>query len=231
MTDILGQAIWDYYDTDTTEQLWVHDHFGPKVEMLVEVYYRDYEEMPELEKMALAQCYGRILDVGAGAGSHAIALEMRGYKCTALDISPLAVRTMLCRGADDAICGDIFQFQPEEQYDTLLLLMNGIGLAGTIAGLRTFLAKAETLLKPDGQIIFDSSDVEYLYEDGEPKPLDTYYGEVTCCYEYKNETSDWFSWLYIDRVVMAGIAKECGWKMQILTEDETGQYLAKLERL
>lgn len=228
MTDVLGQAIWDYFDTDKEATLWVHDVLGPQVEMPVEVYYRDYEEMPALEQFCLAQCYGDILDIGAGAGSHAIALEMRGYKVDALDISPLACKTMRARGADNVICADIFAYSGK-QYDTIMMLMNGLGFCGELDQVGTFLEHAKTLLKEDGQILFDSSDVAYLYEDDElPKP-NHYYGEIKCRYEYDGQFSEWFKWLYVDKDTMYDIAEKHGFRMQVLTEDETGQYLAVLK--
>jgi methylase of polypeptide subunit release factors len=145
MTDILGKAMWDYYDSDKESVLWVHDVIGPKVEMPVAIYFRDYAEMPAMEQLALMQCYGKVLDVGAGAGSHAMALEMRGLHVDALDISPLAVKTMKSRGADNAICGDIFEYQ-KGTYDTILMLMNGIGFCGTVDKLYLFLNHAKSLL-------------------------------------------------------------------------------------
>ena len=227
MNDVLGQAIWDYYDSDKESILWVHDVIGPKVEMPTAIYFRDYHEMPELEQIALMQCYGNVLDIGAGAGSHAIALEMRGLEVDALDISPLAVKTMQSRGADHAICGDAFLYQ-DGPYDTILMLMNGIGFCATIAGLEQFLEHAKTLLKPDGQLIFDSSDVAYLYEEGIPKP-DHYYGEIKCRYEYEGKYTDWFYWLYVDRELLNEKAANAGYKMHIITEDESGQFLVKLQ--
>jgi methylase of polypeptide subunit release factors len=94
MKDVLGTAISDYYHNTSTGKLWVHNKYGPKEEMPVDVYFRDMEDMPELEWAALHQCRGRILDIGAGAGSHALALQKMGLDITALDISPKSVAVM-----------------------------------------------------------------------------------------------------------------------------------------
>ncbi|WP_431212689.1 class I SAM-dependent methyltransferase [Puia sp. P3] len=141
--------------------------------MPVDVFFRDMEKMPELEWVALQQCRGRILDIGAGAGSHALALQKMGQDITALDISPQAVEIMKARGVKNVIEGDFFQLGGGK-YDTLLMLMNGIGISGTTDGLRRFFASARGLLKPGGQLIFDSSDVAYLY-DGKPPKLEGQY--------------------------------------------------------
>ncbi|RYZ37507.1 MAG: class I SAM-dependent methyltransferase, partial [Sphingobacteriales bacterium] len=162
-TDILGQAISDYYNYQRDQILWVHDRFGPKVEMPIATYFRSEAKMPALELAALDLCRGTVLDIGAGAGSHALALEDRKIKVTALDISPLAIEVATMRGVTKAVAEDIFSFSGRK-FDTLLLLMNGIGLCGNMEGLRRFLAQAKKLLKPGGQLIFDSSDVAYLFE-------------------------------------------------------------------
>src|SRR5690242_739428 len=129
--DILGQAISDYYNYQRDQILWVHDKHGPKVEMPVATYFRNDNKMPDLELTALSLCKGKVLDIGAGAGSHSLALEDRKIKVTAMDISPLAVAVMNMRGVSNAIIQDIFLFQGKK-FDTLLLLMNGIGLCGNI---------------------------------------------------------------------------------------------------
>ncbi len=183
MEDILGQAISDYYNYERNHILWVHDTHGPKVEMKISVYFRTEKDMPELEREALRHCKGRVLDIGAGAGSHALALQDRDIAVTAIDISPRAVATMSMRGVERAYTRDVFSLTGD-RYDTLLLMMNGIGLCSNLQGLHRFLKHAKTLLNPGAQLIFDSSDVAYLYEEGIPA-MNHYYGEIKCRYEYK----------------------------------------------
>ncbi|MFW2135072.1 class I SAM-dependent methyltransferase [Chryseobacterium sp. TY4] len=228
MTDLPGLAIKDFYEKKLKSKLYVHDQFGPKVEMPISMYFRNEVEMPELEDVALENCEGRVLDVGAGAGSHALALQVKGLDVSALEISPAACEVMESRGVKDVICADFFKFNSEEKYDTILLLMNGIGLCGTIENLKTFLKKAEELLKEDGRLVFDSSDTIYMYEhDILPE---RYYGEVECAYSYKNLKTDYFKWLYIDQDKLREVAQELGWEMKILFEDNHYQYLVELKK-
>lgn len=226
MKDILGNAMMDYYNYERDYTLWVHDHHGPKVEMPISTYFRRESQMPALELKALDLCTGKILDIGAGAGSHTLALEDREMDVTAMDISPQLVSVMEMRGVTKFIQQDIFKYK-DARFDTLLLLMNGIGLVGNIQGLRTFLRHCKTLLNPGGQLIFDSSDVAYLYEDEIPV-MDNYYGEIECRYEYRKQKTDWFSWLYIDRDTLRLIAEDEGWNMEFIMEDNSGQYLVRL---
>ena len=226
MKDILGQALHNEYYQHQPEQLWIHNQYGPKEEMPVDIYFRDAANMPQLELLALQQCRGRVLDIGAGAGSHALLLQQQGLDVTALDISALGVEVMKARGVRKAIAADIFAYN-DAKYDTLLLLMNGIGLAGTLDNLKAFLEHAKTLLNPGGQLLFDSSDITYLYEDGLPS-ADKYYGELWYQYEYKKQKTEWFKWLYIDEQTLTDLATAQGWHVEVLDQDEYDQYLVKL---
>lgn len=224
--DILGKAISAYFYGGKEYKLWVHDNHGPKVEMVVPIYFRSPQAMPDLELMALDLCKGKTLDIGAGAGSHALYLQDQGIDVTAIDISEGAVEVMKERGVEKALVQDIFELKGEK-FDTLLLLMNGIGLVQNIDGLKKFLQHSKTLLNKNGQLLFDSSDVAYLYEEGIPE-LPHYYGEVKCCYEYRRQKSDWFSWLYIDQQTLTDIAAEQGFDTEVLFIDESDQYLVRL---
>jgi SAM-dependent methyltransferase len=228
MPDPIGHAISDYYHRTFPGKLWIHNTYGPKEEMPIAIYFRDIEEMPEMERVALQVCEGRVLDIGAGAGSHVLWLQDYDFDVAALEISPNACQVMRKRGVRKIIKEDIMLYQGGK-YNTLLLLMNGIGLTHSILGFRDFLHHAETLLEPGGQLLFDSSDVAYLYQGGLPRPAH-YYGEVKCRYEYKKQKSPWFSWLYIDRNTMSGIAAEEGWSVVLLSEDDHGQYLVQLKK-
>ncbi len=225
MKDILGQALLDYYH-GAAGRLWIHNRYGPKEAMPVKTYFRPPEVFTGLERMALQCCRGKILDIGAAAGSHALWLQQNGKQITTLDSSPGAVEVMRLRGIEHVLQQDIFEFNTA-RFDTLLLLMNGIGLAGTLAGLRKLLQHAKSLLRPGGQLLFDSSDVAYIY-DGNPPDDGKYYGEIAYRYEYKKQHTEWFEWLYADKQCMAAIAAEEGWQMTCLMDDEYDQYLAKL---
>ena len=228
MNDIFGQALADYFNGNKPAKLWIHNKYGPKEEMPLDVYFRKEEELPDLEAYALRKCYGDVLDIGAGAGSHALILQDLGHKVTALDISGAAVKIMRQRGVSDTVEGDIFNFSGVK-YDTLLLMMNGIGLTGTIEQFSLFLQHANQLLNKGGQLLFDSSDVAYLYE-GKMPAQNGYYGEIAYQYVYKGQKTEWFNWLYIDKDQLTATANDMGWQVEILFEDDMDQYLARLTR-
>ena len=226
MKDVLGEAMHDYYFKNSPAKLWIHNTYGDSEDMPVKLYFRDKNRMPQLENLALQHCKGKVLDIGAGVGSHALALQQSGLLVTAMDISPKAVEVMKQRGVANAVTGDILSYN-EDKFDTLLLMMNGIGVTGNIKGLRLFLQRAKNLIHENGQLIFDSSDVAYLYDYKLPQ-RENYYGEILYQYEYKNQQTDWFTWLYIDVRQLIKIAGEEGWNVLLLGEDKWDQYLVKL---
>ncbi len=225
MKDIFGRALLDY-SQQHQQPLLLHTSYGPVEEMPVEVFFRDEDDFSELEDIALALCDGKVLDVGAGAGAHSLYLQKQGFEVISLERSPLACKLMESRGLNEVIEEDIFGYSGQV-YDTILMLMNGIGLVEKLDRLVPFLEHCKTILKPGGQLLFDSSNISYLYEDQKQQP-DHYFGEVRFQYEYAGELGDPFGWVYIDQQSLIALAQQAGWVVQILYEDEYDQYLVRL---
>ncbi|WP_374164589.1 class I SAM-dependent methyltransferase [Arcticibacter sp. MXS-1] len=225
--DIFGQALSDYYYRHAPETLWLHNTYGEPEEMPVDVFFRSEEEMPELELLALEQCQGKVLDIGSGVGSHALLLQEEDLDVTALEICKDACGIMKHRGIKKIMNTDIFTLSGS-RFDTLLLLMNGIGLCGDVKRLTLLLQHFRRLLSPGAKILFDSSDISYLYEN-EERPEQKYLGEVSYQYEYKDVRGPWFNWLYIDANTMSKIAAREGYHFRLLYDDGQDQYLACLE--
>lgn len=223
--DIYGSALLDFHRTGQAEILWLHNSYDEPEEMPIEVFFRSENDMPEIELKALELCKGKVLDVGAGVGSHALLLEKKGLDVTAIDISEIAVQIMQERGVKKPLFQDFFK--TTEKYNTLLFMMNGIGLTGTLPGFENLLESAKNLLLPKGQLLFDSSDISYLYDDF-PMPAHQYFGEISYCYEYKKQKGNWFNWLYIDPTTLQRLSKQHGWNCKIVYVDDQDQYLAQL---
>lgn len=229
--DPVGTAIHEYMQGDKRAKIVVESNLTEDDEIPVAYLFRTLDEMPELEQLALEQCRGRVLDVGAGAGCHSLVLQERGVDVTALDISEGAVEAMKQRGIRQVQQGDVFKLEGQS-YDTLLLLMNGIGIAGDLEGLGRFLNHARQLLKPGGQLLLESSDILYMFEDEDGSVLldlnAGYYGEVRYNMHYKNQQTGEFNWLFIDPAILQDYAEEHGYTFEQLYEGEHGNYLARL---
>lgn len=230
--DPMGAAIRDYQSKGKASRLRVLSSMFDEDEMPVAHLFRTFNQMPRLEQKALSMAKGRVLDIGAGAGCHALALQERGLEVKAIDISPLSCEVMSERGVKDVECVNLFNPQLQGKYDTLLLLMNGTGIAGKLNRLSMLLNRLKELLAEGGQILIDSSDLKYIYEN-EDGSMDIdlnapYYGEVDYQMQYKNVKGEPFDWLYTDPMLLASISKQCGLNCEIVEEGENYDFLARL---
>ena len=232
--DPMGSAIYDYYMTGKAGKLVVRSSMFDDDEIPVESLFREYEEMPVIEQVALDAAYGRILDVGAGSGCHSVALKKMGKEPVAVDISELSVKVMKERGLD-AHCVNFYDEDYSEKFDTVLMLMNGTGIAGNIDNMPVFFARLRSLLNPDGCVLIDSSDLSYLYEDEDGNlEIDLaadYYGQVDYQMAYKDVEGESFDWLYADFETLSYYAEESGFRCDLVAEGEHYDYLAKLTLL
>ncbi len=230
--DPMGQAIADYHKYGKAETLRVFSPMFDEDELPVSTLFRSFEEMPHLEQTALKMANGHTLDVGAGSGCHTLALQQSGVDVTAIDISPLSVQTMQERGVKRALLQDFFTF--DEQFDTVLMLMNGAGMVGTVERLPLLFQTLDRILKPGGQLLCDSSDLCYLFEDEEGiielPDLDYYYGELVYQLQYKDIKGEPFQWLYVDADTLSAQAEACGYIMEVVLQGEHYDYLAKITK-
>jgi SAM-dependent methyltransferase len=228
----LGCALLDYHQGATSATFLVSSSLWEDEETPVADYYRPLgKPLPEIDRRALALCRGRVLDLGAGAGRHALELQSKGLEVTALDISPQAIEVMRARGVVDARRGDLFTFA--EAYDTVLLLMHGVGVVGTLAGLRRFFDRLPALLAAGGQVLFDSADLSgELRESGinEARLHDheTYFGEVRFRLRYRDLAGPEYPWLFVDPHTLEQRARAAGFATEVVARGERGGYLARL---
>ena len=232
MEDILGKAVLEYQNGVYSEDILTFSSLDEEDNIPLPYLFRDFKGMPSLEQKALALCSGSILDIGCGAGSHSLYLQKKGYDVTALDSSQGAIETCRLRGVNKRVHSDIKDYNTSS-FDTLLMLMNGIGIVGKLEDLGLFLGHLKRLLKPKGQILLDSSDIIYMFdedEDGGRWVPDTgsYYGEVAFTMQYKGLKSKAFNWLYIDYTTLKKVAKSNGLQCERIVNGNHYDYLARL---
>lgn len=226
--DPMGRAIADFQKNGVAGRLRVFSPQFDEDEIPVETLFREWDEMPAIEQKALQMAEGRILDVGAGAGCHALVLQDMKKEVEAIDISPLSVETMQERGVEHAMLKDFFDIKGEK-YDTILMLMNGSGIIGSVDRLPDFFAHLDALLNEGGRLIMDSSDIRYVFEEDDGSFAinldDSYYGELEYQMQYKRVKGNPFPWLYIDFATLQGYAEEAGYEAEMVAEGEHYDYL------
>ena len=225
--DPMGRAIAEYHRTGKAARLRVFSPMFEEDEIPLRTLFRTYQSMPKIEQTALDMAKGKTLDVGAASGCHSLVLQERGVDVTAIDISPLSVKTMKERGVKSVREQDFFMLE-NEQYDTILMLMNGIGIVGTLARMPEFFRLLDKILAPGGQVLCDSTDISYVFE-GDMPDMD-YYGEQSFQMQYKDTIGEPFPWLYIDADTLKQVAEANGYAAEVIAEGEHYDYLARITK-
>jgi len=236
-----GLAILEYFKGKENAAFIAHSDDGDLDQVRAGLYFRKLQEFPEIEKAAIDLCRGKVLDIGAGAGCHSLELQERGFDVTAIDISPEAVAVMEKRGVKNALCVD-YRKMKEGDFDTLLLMMNGIGIVGDLQGLKHFLNQAKLLTKVNGQIICDSLDLTGENYNISENPVTRKIfpnrdlerirnsGQLKYIFEYQNSFYPSFDWLFLSPDRLSKYARETGWHSEIIQTQDDGKYLAHLTR-
>ena len=229
--DPLGTAAMDCLSGKRNLQIKVQSNIVEDDVIPVDYLFRHFAEMSPLEQKAILHSKGKVIDIGGGVGSHALELQGRGVDVTVLDSSAGCCQVAMQRGVKKVVNADFYTYQPQNKFDTVLLMMNGIGLAAAIEHLPIFFTKLKEYLNEGGQVILDSSDLRYLYIDEDSYcdlPDETYYGEVMYTMSYKQHKTSAFEWLFIDPALLAVKAKENGFLFEKIADGEHYDYLAKL---
>ncbi|WP_411893748.1 class I SAM-dependent methyltransferase [Winogradskyella sp. A2] len=229
--DIFGKALLDYFNKKYTEDIITWTNISDKDVLPLRYLFREFVEMPKIEQKALQLSKGNILDVGCGAGSHSLYLQQKGFDVKAIDNSKGAIEVALTRGVKNA---QLIPLLEESQiFDTILILMNGTGIFQELSQLTKYLKHLKTLLKPNGQILIDSSDISYMYEDengGTWIDLNASYpGELHYYLSYKGEEEVPMKWLYLDFNTLKLATTEVGLKCTKVMDGEHFDYLAQLK--
>ena len=240
INDPYDLALTDYYYNDNTSvKLTVHITGIISYDIGIDMFFEKYEQLFSLNQKAIQLCKGTVLDIGAGVGRFALPLQEKGHQVCAIDYSETAVKIMGEKGVQNAHCTSLESILddsllPEERFDTVLLMMNGIGIVGSIDGLQDFLKQVKKILKPTGQIIADSTDLQINkkleYRDlSKTTSLEgKYFGEVEMCFEYKGYRSDFVPWVYLDERTLKKNAEETGWNFELIDRMNTGMFLVRL---
>lgn len=233
VTDPLGSAILDFLTHKTETSIQVESNLTENEEIPVSYLFRNGSELPEKERFALDLAHGRILDVGAGSGAHSLLLTKAGKEVVSLDISKKCCDGMALQGINNPICCDFFEFQDDQKFDTILFLMNGFGIAGTLENLEKIFERCKSLLKPGGIIIGESADILYLFEEEDGScSIDinsTYYGEMSYRMTYKSIVGDWFPWLYVSSDLLMDCASKSNFELKEIKHGEEDDFMVCLQ--
>jgi SAM-dependent methyltransferase len=230
MKDIFGKALLDYQSGSYSDDLITWTNISDEDVLPLPYLFRDYSEMPKLEQKALQLAKGNVLDVGCGTGNHALWLQDKGFEVKAIDSSKGAIEVCKKRGVINAELKPLLE--ETETFDTILLLMNGTGIFEELSQVSKYLKHLRSLLNPKGQILIDSSDISYMYEDengGVWVDLNNGYpGELDYYLSYKGEEEVPMKWLYLDFDTLNMACEVVGLQCEKVMDGLHFDYLAQL---
>jgi len=230
MKDLFGQALLDFQKGKFTEDIITSTNISDDDSLPITYLFRTFKEMPKLEQKALKLAKGKILDVGCGAGSHSLYFQEKGFQVKSIDVSKGAIEVCKLRGLK---CVEVKNILDEtETFDTILLLMNGTGIFQELSQVSKYLTHLKSLLNPNGQILIDSSDIKYMYEDEDGgfwiDAHANYYGELDYYLSYKGKKEVPMKWLYLDFDTLKSACETLGLQCELILEGDHFDYLAKL---
>ncbi|MFH4965136.1 methyltransferase domain-containing protein [Gaetbulibacter sp. M235] len=230
MKDLFGQALLDYQNNQFSEDIITSTNISDDDILPISYLFRNFKDMPKLEQKALKLAKGMILDVGCGAGSHSLCLQEKGFNVKAIDISKGAIEVCKLRGLKHVEEKSVLD--ETDTFDTILLLMNGTGIFQELSQVSKYLKHLKSLLKPNGQILIDSSDIKYMYEDEDGGFwIDThsnYYGELDYFLSYKGIKEEPMKWLYLDFETLKLACETVNLKCDLVLEGDHFDYLARI---
>lgn len=198
------------------------------------LYFSEYADWTEAEKRAVAFARGRVLDIGCGAGRHALHLQAQGFDVTGIDNSPGAIKVCKLRGLKRTFVRsieDVDKFKPNS-FDTIQMLGNNFGLFGSFENARQTLKKFARITAPDAQIIAgtrnpylttESAHLEYHRLN---KRRGRMSGQLGMRVRFGKTVGEWFDYLFVSPTEMEEILKETNWQIKEFIEPEAASYFA-----
>ena len=224
----MGSAMENYFEINDNTPIRVFINKSEEPEMYPSVFFRPYKNMLKYEKIALKNSMGKVLDLGCGAGCHSLCLQNKGFDVTAVEVSKKSANVALTQGVKKVINED-WRNLTLKNFDTVLVLMNGMGLAESPAELKLMFRKLKSFLSKTGSILIDSTDVTYAKADW-PMLDSEYFGKVQFELKYKGKTQC-FPWLFVDFDTAVQTAKSVKLNVEVLERARNGHFLLRLSKM
>jgi SAM-dependent methyltransferase len=235
--DAYGHAIYDYLDGKNTFEILERDDGYIDASDGPAMYTAAFRQWPTRYKRAMRYVRGHVLDIGCGAGRHALYLQEKGFAVLGIDVSPLAVAACMRRGLVNARVLSVRQVSPAlGQFDTLLMLGNNFGLFGSAVGTRRLLRKFYRITYARARIIAESLDP---YQTDDPlhlayqernRNLGRLPGQVRIRARYRKYATPWFDYLFVSQEELAALLVGTGWIINRVVGSDTASYIAIIEK-
>ncbi|HLV81730.1 MAG TPA: class I SAM-dependent methyltransferase [Chthonomonadaceae bacterium] len=234
--DAFGQQLWDIYRDD--DSFWIIERDDGRIEAGAgSFYFSDFPDWPSLEQEAIRLAKGRVLDIGCGAGRHALYLQNQGLDVLGIDQSPLAIQLCRERGLKQAEVCSITQAHRlgGRPFDTILMFGNNLGLLGNEKRGR-WLLKTWHKVTGEGAMIlaeildpYQTDDPDHLAYHRRNRARGRMGGQVRIRVRHKMLKGPWFDYLFLSQDELAHLVAGTGWQIARCLEDGP-HYVAVLEK-
>jgi SAM-dependent methyltransferase len=238
--DVYGQQLWSYFKTgeprseiiERDDGLLSRGQYGGKL------YFSEYKDWQKIEKEALKNVRGRVLDIGCGAGRHSLYLQGKGFAVTGIDNSPLAIKICRRRGLKKAkVIGieEVGKFKPDS-FDTVIMMGNNFGLFGSFRMAQTLLKKLQRVTSPDALIIamtrdpYTTTDPAHAAYHKRNRKRGRMAGQLRIRVRFKDVIGNWFDYLLVSKDELRKILKNTGWRVERFIDGNDGQYMMLLRK-
>ena len=235
--DAYGQAIYDVYKGKYGYEVFERDdgYFG--VVGGPQTYFQEYKHWPLHQKEAVEHANGRVLDIGCGAGRHALYLQSKGMEVVGIDASPLAIKVCKLRGLRHARVLPITKVSSKlGTFDTILMMGTNFSLFENMKRARWLLRRFHAITHDGSVIIAESYDPHQSTEQCHLK-----YGKLNCRrgrmtgqlrvrIRYMTYATPWFDYLLVSQDEMKRILPGTGWQIQRFFDGEGSVYAAVIAK-
>lgn len=236
--DAFGRELIDYMRGTNRCEVIERDDGYLDVNSDLAVYFEPYDNWPSHHKRAMRLAKGRVLDVGCGAGRHALYLQRRGLGVTGIDISPLAVKVSRMRGLRDARVRAVTRISPDMgRFDTVVMLANNFGLLGNPKRARWWLKRLHKITTDDARVLAESTDP---YKNRDPvhrryqahnRDRGRLPGQVRLRLRYHQYRTPWFDYLLVSKREMDEIVTGTGWRVDRFIDSGEPIYIGLLKKV
>lgn len=201
-------------------------------------YFESYRHWPALERRAIRFARGRVLDIGCGAGRHALYLQEQGFDVTGIDSSPGAVKVCKLRGLQKALVrsiSEVDRFRPGS-FDTILMFGNNFGLLGGARRAAGLLQKLSLVSAPGAMIIAGTrdphltNDPDHLRYQRLNRARGRLPGQLRLRVRYARLIGEWFDYLLVSPREMEQVLKGSYWHIERLIGSGEPSYFGILRK-
>jgi SAM-dependent methyltransferase len=206
LMDFYANAVIDFYKT---KKPGFEFDFGDGIRYPHDLsrYFRTLDELQPIETKIISLCSGKTLDIGSSTGYYIPFMAKHG-PVMGLEISNRLVEFGKEHYSKDLVQGDLFSYEFNNQFDTITLLENNLGICKNVEGLMKLITIFDKILSQQGQILIMTkkyNKVNYHYSFNNVATLTPY---------WNGNKGESFDWITFDEDYLTQVFLEKGFRTE-----------------